>query len=160
MWQKKGLVYKPDGSLAHSRSHAQVPYAYKHEDFLRVYFSSRDDNGYSRPTFIDVDYGDPSKILYIHDTFVLDLGGPGEYDETGAMPSWFVPQANGDIWLYYTGWNRTHNSYRLSMIFFMQLVVRAFFMMMAFSRCIILIVIRVITVPTEIKVIEWAMPNR
>lgn len=115
IWQKKGLVYKPDGSLAHSRSHAQVPYAYKHKDFLRVYFSSRDDNGYSRPTFIDVDYDDPSKILYIHDTFVLDLGGPGEYDETGAMPSWFVPQSNGDIWLYYTGWNRTHNSYRLSM---------------------------------------------
>ena len=115
MWQKKGLVYKPDGSLAHSRSHAQVPYAFKHKDFLRVYFSSRDDNGYSRPTFIDVDYDDPSKILYIHDTYVLDLGGPGEYDETGAMPSWFVPQTNGDIWLYYTGWNRTHNSYRLSM---------------------------------------------
>ncbi len=114
-WQKKGVIYKPDGTLAHSRSHAQVPYAYKHKDFLRVYFSSRDDYGQSRPTFIDVDYDDPTKILYIHDTFVLDLGGPGEYDETGAMPSWFVPQANGDIWLYYTGWNRTHNSYRLSM---------------------------------------------
>lgn len=115
LWQKKGVIYKPDGTLAHSRSHAQVPYAYKHKDFLRVYFSSRDDHGQSRPTFIDVDYDDPTKILYIHDTFVLDLGGPGEYDETGAMPSWFVPQANGDIWLYYTGWNRTHNSYRLSM---------------------------------------------
>jgi|GEM_PF-123806 len=115
VWQKKGVIYKPDGTLAHSRSHAQVPYAYKHKDFLRVYFSSRDDYGQSRPTFIDVDYDDPTKILYIHDTFVLDLGGPGEYDETGAMPSWFVPQANGDIWLYYTGWNRTHNSYRLSM---------------------------------------------
>lgn len=115
VWQKKGVIYKPDGTLAHSRSHAQVPYAYKHKDFLRVYFSSRDDYGQSRPTFIDVDYDDPTKILYVHDTFVLDLGGPGEYDETGAMPSWFVPQANGDIWLYYTGWNRTHNSYRLSM---------------------------------------------
>lgn len=115
IWQKKGVIYKPDGTLAHSRSHAQVPYAYKHKDFLRVYFSSRDDQGQSRPTFIDVDYDDPTKILYIHDTFVLDLGGPGEYDETGAMPSWFVPQSNGDIWLYYTGWNRTHNSYRLSM---------------------------------------------
>jgi len=115
VWQKKGVIYKPDGTLAHSRSHAQVPYAYKHNDFLRVYFSSRDDHGQSRPTFIDVDYDDPTKILYVHDTFVLDLGGPGEYDETGAMPSWFVPQSNGDIWLYYTGWNRTHNSYRLSM---------------------------------------------
>ena len=115
MWIKKGVVYKPDGSLAHSLSHAQVPFAYKHKDFLRVYFSSRDAQGQSRPTFIDVDYNDPTKILYVHDKPVLELGGPGEYDETGAMPAWFVDMPNGDIWLYYTGWNRTHNSYRLSM---------------------------------------------
>ncbi|WP_025765192.1 hypothetical protein [Dyadobacter tibetensis] len=115
MWIKKGVIYKPDGSLPHSRTHAQVPFAYKHEDFLRIYFSSRDDQGQSKPTFIDVDYEDPSKILYIHDKPVLELGGPGEYDETGAMPSWFVNMPNGDIWLYYTGWNRTWNSYRLSM---------------------------------------------
>ena len=115
MWIKKGVVYKPDGTLAHSLSHAQVPFAYKHKDFLRVYFSSRDAQGQSRPTFIDVDYADPTKILYIHDKPVLELGGPGEYDETGAMPAWFVDMPNGDIWLYYTGWNRTHNSYRLSM---------------------------------------------
>jgi hypothetical protein len=114
-WIKKGVIYKPDGSLAHSRSHAQVPFAYKHPDFLRVYFSSRNDQGYSQPTFIDVDYDDPTKILYIHDKPVLELGGPGEYDETGSMPAWFVNMPNGELWLYYTGWNRTYNSYRLSM---------------------------------------------
>lgn len=115
MWIKKGVVYKPDGTLPHSLSHAQVPFAYKHEDFLRIYFSSRDAQGQSRPTFIDVEYDDPSQIRYIHDKPVLELGGPGEYDETGAMPAWFVDRPNGDIWLYYTGWNRTWNSYRLSM---------------------------------------------
>ncbi|GAB3177303.1 glycoside hydrolase family protein [Telluribacter humicola] len=113
-WIKKGVVYKPDGSMAHSRSHAQVPFAYKHKDFLRIYFSSRDDKVQSRPTFIDVDYNDPTKILYVHDKPVLDVGGPGEYDETGAMPAWFVDMPNGDIWLYYTGWSLTRNSYRLS----------------------------------------------
>ena len=115
MWQKKGLIYKPDGTLAHSQSHAQVPFAYPMADFLRVYFSSRDTSGQSRPTFIDVDYDNPAKIINIHQSSVLELGGPGEYDETGAMPSWFVNQPNGEIWLYYTGWNRSHNSYRLSM---------------------------------------------
>jgi hypothetical protein len=114
-WIKKGVVYKPDGSLAHSVTHAQVPYAYPKDDFLRVYFSSRDATGQSRPTYIDVDAADPSKIKYIHHKPVLDLGGPGEYDETGAMPAWFVNRPNGDIWLYYTGWNRSHTSYRLSM---------------------------------------------
>ena len=114
-WIKKGLVYKPDGSLPHSRSHAQVPFAYKHDDFLRVYFSSRNDQGYSAPTFIDVELEDPAQIRYIHDRSVLELGGPGEYDETGSMPAWFVNRPDGEIWLYYTGWNRTYNSYRLSM---------------------------------------------
>lgn len=113
-WIKKGVVYKPDGRHEHSISHAQVPFAYPKEDFLRIYFSSRDVKGQSRPTFIDVSYDNPNEILYIHDKPVLELGGPGEYDETGAMPSWFVDQPNGDIWLYYTGWNRTHESYRLS----------------------------------------------
>lgn len=114
MWQKKGLVYKPEGSLWFSRTHAQVPFAYKHEDFVRVYFSTRDDKGQSRPTFIDVDYNDPTNVLYIHDAPILELGGPGEYDETGSMPAWFIDMPNGDILLYYTGWNRTWNSYRLS----------------------------------------------
>ena len=27
-WQKKGLVYKPDGSKSFSRTHAQVPFGY------------------------------------------------------------------------------------------------------------------------------------
>jgi hypothetical protein len=113
-WIKKGVVYKPDGSLWFSRSHAQVPFAYPHADFLRVYFSTRDDKGQSRPTFIDVEYDNPQQIRYIHDAPVLELGGPSEFDETGSMPAWFVNQPNGDIWLYYTGWNRTWNSYRLS----------------------------------------------
>lgn len=114
MWKKMGLVYKPEGNLAHSISHAQVPFAYRRDDYLRIYFSSRDAEGQSRPTFIDVDYDDLFTVLYIHDKPVLDLGGPGEYDETGAMPAWFVDMPNGEIWLYYTGWNRTWNSYRLS----------------------------------------------
>lgn len=113
-WIKKGVLYKPDGSLAHSRTHAQVPFAYPQDDFLRIYFSTRDDRGQSRPTFIDVEYDDFTKIRYVHDSPVLDLGGPGEYDETGSMPASFVEQPNGDLWLYYTGWNRGHNAYRLS----------------------------------------------
>ncbi len=114
MWQKKGLVYKPTGELWHSQSHAQVPFAYPLQDRLRIYFSSRDKDGQSRPTFIETALDNPQDILYVHPEPVLNLGNYGEYDETGAMPSWFVNQPNGDIWLYYTGWNKTHNSYRLS----------------------------------------------
>lgn len=113
-WEKKGVLYKPSGELAHSRSHAQVPFAYQHKNGLRFYISSRCDKGFSRPTFIEVDENDLTKINYIHDQPVMDLGRPGENDETGVMPSWFVNQPNGDIWLYYTGWSLIPGSYRLS----------------------------------------------
>ena len=35
------------------------------------------------------------------------------FDETGTMPSWFLPVGD-EIWLYYTGWNKSETaSYRL-----------------------------------------------
>ena len=113
-WIKKGVLFRPTGEFAHSQSHAQVPFAFPTEEALRIYFSTRDANGRSRPSFLEVSYDNIQDVRYVHDQAVMDLGGPGEYDETGAMPSWFVPQPNGDIWLYYTGWSLTRESYRLS----------------------------------------------
>ena len=115
-WIKKGFIYKPDGTLPHSRTHAQVPFALPLANGrLRIYISSRDDQGQSRPTFVEVNGNNPSEVLYVHDRAVMDIGTSGQYDETGAMPSWFVPLPNGEIWFYYTGWNRNwDNSYRLA----------------------------------------------
>jgi hypothetical protein len=66
MWIKKGLVYKPNGDLWHSQSHAQVPFAYPLADRLRIYFSTRDKFGQSRPTFIETELENPQNITYIH----------------------------------------------------------------------------------------------
>ena len=115
-WIKKGMVYRPDGSLPHSRTHAQVPFAFPLKNGrVRIYISSRDEQSQSRPTFIEVDENDFNNVLYVHDKPVLDIGQVGQYDETGVMPSWFVTMPNGNIRLYYTGWNRNwDNSYRLA----------------------------------------------
>ncbi len=118
MWTKKGLIYKPDGSRPFSRTHAQVPFGYPMSDRLRVYFATRDEHSASATSFVELDHDDLSKVVYIHDKPCLTKGEVGMFDETGAMPSWFLPvraeDGTDEIWLYYTGWNKSETaSYRL-----------------------------------------------
>ncbi|WP_338874202.1 hypothetical protein WBJ53_01085 [Spirosoma sp. SC4-14] len=113
MWTKQGLVYKPDGSKSFSRTHAQVPFGYPMGDKLRVYFSTRDENSASAVSFVELNPGNLSEVTYIHDKPCLTKGAVGMFDETGTMPSWFLPVGD-EIWLYYTGWNKSETaSYRL-----------------------------------------------
>lgn len=112
-WQKKGVVYKPTGEFPFSQTHAQVPFGFPMEDRLRVYFSTRDAAIQSATSFVEVDPDDLSKVLYVHDKPCLTKGEVGTFDESGAMPSWFL-RVGDEIWLYYTGWNKSETaSYRL-----------------------------------------------
>lgn len=81
---------------------------------LRIYFSSRDDNGCSLPTYIEVEADNPKNILYIHDKPIFLLGKPGTFDDSGIMPCWII-KYNKKKYLYYTGWNRSVSiQYRLA----------------------------------------------
>ncbi len=112
---KKGhFIFKPNGSKAWSISHAQVPFALKMDNHIRVFFATRDSKSRSSVTFVDLDKNNPKSVLYVHDKPVFTHGQPGEFDDSGAMPSWFL-RNNGEILLYYTAWNRSESaSYRLS----------------------------------------------
>ncbi|WP_027302922.1 hypothetical protein [Rudanella lutea] len=113
MWTKQGLIYKPDGSMPFSQTHAQVPFGFPMNDRFRVYFSTRDKDVQSATSFVELDPNDLSKVVYVHDKPCLTKGAVGMFDETGAMPSWFLPVGD-EIWLYYTGWNRSETAaYRL-----------------------------------------------
>ena len=87
------------------KSHAQLPTVLARGDTLRIYFASRPQANLSLTTFLDVDASEPSRILYVHDRPILDLGQPGMFDEHGVMPG-FVCEHRGQIWLYYGGWSR------------------------------------------------------
>lgn len=104
-WVKQGLIYVPDGSRPWSRTHAQVPTAMRLDDRIRIYYATRDDRGRSLTSFIDVDPDDPSRLVYVHDAPVLDLGAPGTHDEDGVMTGCVVREGQR-VWLYYTGWSR------------------------------------------------------
>lgn len=89
-------------------SHACVPTAltFEKENFIRIYFAPRDRKGRSIPTFIDVEGSNPSEILRVSSTPILQLGDLGAFDDDGIMPC-SVVRVQGKIYLYYVGWNPT-----------------------------------------------------
>jgi len=114
-WIKKGLIFKTENNFDWMVSHASIPVADRvNDNVLRIYFSARDEQGRSRPAYIEVEADNPQKIVYMHDKPILPLGKLGTFDDNGIMPSWIVNH-NGRKYLYYIGWNpQVTVSYRLS----------------------------------------------
>jgi hypothetical protein len=104
-WIKSGLI-NIVGKIEWSKSHAQVPTVLLLKDRVRVYFATRPKPGLSMTTFCDLDINDLNQVLYIHNKPVLDLGGPGTFDEYGIMPSSIIAKQEC-IFLYYSGWSRS-----------------------------------------------------
>ena len=79
--------------------------------FIRVYFTTRtkkNEDGFFTTyiTFLDCDIKDPSRILYIHDKPLLEMGLPGTFDEHGTMLA-TVAVREGKYYMYYMGWQRS-----------------------------------------------------
>lgn len=104
-WQKHGLIFSPHNEGGWMKTHAQVPTPLAGEGFIRVYFASRPEPNLTLTTFADLDAEDPSKILRVNQTPILELGTPGTFDEHGIMPSCAV-RTGSEVFLYYSGWSR------------------------------------------------------
>ena len=107
-WVKKGLIYKPSQKIDWAKSHAQVPTVLIRDDSIRVFFASRPRQDLSLTTFVDLDINDPSTVLYENPAPILELGGTGEFDEHGIMPSSIINK-DGVVYLYYSGWSRGYS---------------------------------------------------
>jgi predicted GH43/DUF377 family glycosyl hydrolase len=104
-WSKKGLIYNCEGKNGFDNSHCHKPTPLViNDETLRIYFGVRDENNKTRTTFIDVDINDLSRIKYVHDEPVLDLGKIGAFDDSGANVSSVIRNGKS-IYMYYIGWN-------------------------------------------------------
>ena len=102
-WIKKGVIYKPDGTIGWAKSHATAPTPeVLNEHTIRIYISPRDEHGVGRVGFVDVDVDDPSRISNVSEKPVLDIGAPGTFDENGVMATSVVNVGNKK-YLYYVG---------------------------------------------------------
>ncbi len=115
-WKKLGQIFDPTKHRTNWMNHySQNPNVLVLEDRLRIYFTCRPErdefgNCVSNTAFADFELNEPFKFIGISDKPVLQLGGPGDFDEFGIMPG-SVLNLNDrkEIWLYYVGWTRMHS---------------------------------------------------
>ncbi len=110
-WIKIGRIFDPtDHELPNNcREFAQSPQALVHEDFVRIYFSTRERDPAggkyrSHVAFTDMTK-DLSRVLRVSDRTVIELGGLGCFDEHGIFPMNVLRHRNRVLG-YTCGWNR------------------------------------------------------
>jgi len=114
-WEKKGLIYVPDGEVDWSKTHAQIPTPLQlNEKILRIYFGTRDAYCRTQISHVDLDIKNPLNIIERAKKPDIAIGFPGLHDDCGAMP-FCVFKDKHQFKFYYTGWHiPTTVSYDLS----------------------------------------------
>jgi hypothetical protein len=72
---------------------------------VRIYAGGRDAQGRSRLGVVTLEWDERPRVVDVSTAPVLDLGEPGSFDMDGVSYPWVV-RADGELRLYYTGWNR------------------------------------------------------
>lgn len=108
-WRKLGVVWNTPGQESWSRSHAMGPTpVLLHEGEIRVFLTTLDAEGRGRPIYVDVDAMRPTRVLRVSERPLMDIGEPGTFDDNGLMPISFVKTANGELRMYYAGFEICH----------------------------------------------------
>lgn len=105
-WDRRGLVYGPDGSREWSAHSALQPTPLVRGDEIRVYCGLRDEGGRSSIGWVDLSSGDPTVVLRECERPALSPGEPGSFDESGVVPTAVVPLEDR-IRLYYAAYQPT-----------------------------------------------------
>lgn len=103
-WKYLSCLVNIDNLDQFAFSHAMVPTPLLlGNGVLRVFFSSRDKAGIGRPRFIDFEIDHNFEPIRYSDSIILDLGGPGTFDDNGILVSSVVQDSQGQLLMYYGG---------------------------------------------------------
>lgn len=110
-WRKHGLIYSPDTfpPLVNGVGFAQSPQTLVFEDYVRIYFSTREYDEaagkfISRVCYVDMDKSF-KHVLRVSPEPVIGHGELGTFDEHGIFP-FNVLRHEGKVLAWTTGWNR------------------------------------------------------
>ncbi len=105
-WEKKGQIFVPNNQYSWVKTHAMLPVAdHVKDDLFRVYFSGRDDLNISRTGYVLIDIKDPTTILELSESPIIDIGELGSYDDNGISPTCIITHENKK-YFYIMGWNK------------------------------------------------------
>jgi len=103
-WIKKGILF--------NKEWAQLPVVdtnpLDHHTY-RIYYSTRDKLGRSKPKFIDIQKNGFREFITDPKEIILPLGKPGSFDHYGIMPTKIITLEDGIKYFYYIGWSRRHD---------------------------------------------------
>ena len=103
-WNKRGLVYVPDGSMPWAQKYAFPPTPLRvDDDTIRIFLAFCDQNTIGRIASIDVSAKDPSRVLRVSPKPLLDIGEPGMFDENGILPTTVI-RVGSELYMYYVGY--------------------------------------------------------
>jgi hypothetical protein len=105
-WIKHGLIFGCQHLPDWADSSALTPTPILlNEQVIRVYTSFRDQQGVGRIGYVDLDAGDPRRVLQVSEDPVLDIGRPGCFDDNGMILGDVVRDRAG-LRLYYVGFQK------------------------------------------------------
>jgi len=107
--RKIGFVFKPEGMGPLWASHAMAPAPIRCDaQTIRLFVGGWTEEKIARIFSIDVSAQDPTRVLAVCPTPVLDIGRDGCFDENGVFPAHAYDLGEGRIYLYYTGFQLGH----------------------------------------------------
>lgn len=107
-WKKLGHIFNPAeyGFFGDYSAFAQSPQALVFDDFIRIYFSTREPDGEMFKSHIrHVDMTHDFKLINVSTDPVIPLGKLGTFDEHGIFPFHVTRTLNG-LYGYTSGWSR------------------------------------------------------
>jgi hypothetical protein len=100
-WVKLGRILRVE-------NYSAVPIAKVNGRNLEVFYSSRNDLGYSVPMKAVFNFKE-LRLLEKTSLYPLSLGSIGDFDEHGVMPCTLINMPDGSIYMYFIGWNKGYS---------------------------------------------------
>ena len=104
-WLKLGRIFEHPTNFAWSHTHAALPTPFiLNDQKIRVFYTTRDEDQRSRVSYFDISRKELTKVTYVHDKPILELGELGTLDDRGYTSSFMLKQSDRNLF-YYNGYN-------------------------------------------------------
>jgi predicted GH43/DUF377 family glycosyl hydrolase len=106
-FEKKGLIHFPNKTDWWQQHYSILPTPFFIEQLgvIRIFFATTCANRFGRLSYVDVNAKNPLEIINKSNSFILDIGIDGAFDDCGVNPS-SVIKNEGKYFLYYAGYQR------------------------------------------------------